>query len=142
MASQVDTYAPRDIIFIVGGKIITGFTDDLITVTYEANQVEDEIGADGEVVRRIVHDDRGLITATLQQTSRSNLILSGFANVDRITGDAIFPVVLKNNRGNDLVTGGIAWIQKQPDMTFRAGIEGRAWPIRVGHMQMIVGGAV
>lgn len=141
MAQQVDTYAPKDIILIVGGKIITGFTDDMISVSYEVNQVEDEAGADGEVVRRILHDTRGTLTATLQQTSKSNLILSGLANLDRLSGDGVFPVILKNNRGNDLVTGGNAWIQKQSDMNFRGGIEGRPWTIRIAHMQMIVGGA-
>lgn len=141
MAQEVDTYAPKDIILIVAGKIITGFTDDMISVSYEVNQVEDEAGADGEVVRRILHDTRGLLTATLQQTSKSNLILSGLANADRLSGDGVFPVILKNNRGNDLVVGGNAWIQKQSDMNFRNGIEGRPWAIRIAHMQMIVGGA-
>jgi len=141
MTQQVDTYAPKDIILIVAGKIITGFTDDMISVSYEVNQVEDEAGADGEVVRRILHDTRGTITANLQQTSRSNLILSGLANVDRLSGDGVFPVVLRNNRGLDLVVGGSAWIQKQSDMNFTGGLEGRAWEIRIAHMQMIIGGA-
>lgn len=140
MPQKTETYDPKDIILIVGGKIITGFTEDLITFSYEVNQVEDEAGADGEVVRRIVNDNRGTLTPTLQQTSQSNLVLSTFANVDRISGDGVFPIVLRNNRGLDLLTGGSAWIQKQADLTFRAGIEGRAWPIRIAHAQLVVGG--
>jgi len=81
------------------------------------------------------------VIATLQQTSKSNLVLSTLANIDRQTGNGVFPVIMKNNRGLDIITGGSAWIKKQPPMNFRGGIEGRAWTIRIAHMQMIVGGA-
>lgn len=141
MPQTVDTYAPKDIILSIGGKVISGFTDDMITFAYEANQVEDEAGADGEVVRRIVHDSRGTLTINLQQTSRSNAVLSALANADRLTGDGVVPVIMRNNRGEDLIVGGNAWVQKQADVSFRAGIEGRAWPIRIGHAQVFVGGA-
>jgi len=141
MTQNVETYAPQDIILNVAGKIITGFTDDMITCTYEANQVEDEVGADGEVARRILHDRRATLTVTLQQTSKANLVLSTLANVDRISGDSIFPIVMRNNRGTDLVVGGSAWIQKQADSNFQATLQGRAWPIRIAYAQIIVGGA-
>jgi len=141
MTQQVDTYAPQDINLVVGGKIITGFSDDMIMVSYEVNQVEDEAGADGEVARRIVHDTRATITVSLQQTSSSNLVLSLLANADRLSGDGVVPFVLKNNRGDDLVVGGSAWVQKQADMGFKNAFEPRVWLIRSAYTQMVNAGA-
>lgn len=143
MAGRIDTYDPKDIIFIVAGSIITGFgPNTIILVDREANQVEDEVGAEGDVARRITNDRRGSITATLLQTSPSNLILSGLARVDELTGNGIFPVLCKDNRSNDLFLAPNTWIQKMPQTTYSAGIETREWVFRSGNLQMVVGGAI
>lgn len=142
MTDQVDTYDPKDIILTVAGSIITGFAQDsFLEVDRESNQVEDEVGADGDVARRITNDKRGNITITLLQTSRSNLILSGLARIDELSGDALFPVLIKDNRGSDLHLAPNSWVMKQPRTVYRSGIEGREWILRTNNLQMIVGGA-
>ncbi len=143
MADQVDTYDPKDIIVIAAGAIITGYAQDsFVTVERESNQVEDEAGAEGDVVRRLTNDRRGSITITLLQTSRSNLIFSALARADELSGNGIFPVLVKDNRGNDLHIAPNSWIQKMPTTAYRAGVEGREWIIRTGNLQMVVGGSV
>lgn len=142
MADQVDTYDPKDIIVTVAGNIITGYAQDsFVEVDRESNQVEDEVGAEGDVARRVTNDRRGSITITLLQTSRSNLILSGLARADELSGDGVFPVLIKDNRGIDLHLAPNSWIQKMPRTVYRAGIEGREWILRTSNLQMIVGGA-
>lgn len=142
MADQVDTYDPKEVSLLVAGKVITGYAQDtFIVVDRESNQVEDEVGAEGDVARRITNDRRGSITITLLQTSRSNLILSGLARVDELSGDGIFPVLVKDNRGVDLHVAPNSWIQKMPQTTYRAGIESREWVLRTSNLQMVVGGA-
>lgn len=142
MAGQIDTYDPKDVILTVAGNIITGYAQDtFIEVDREANQVEDEAGAEGDVVRRITNDRRGSITITLLQTSRSNLILSGLARADELSGDGVFPVLVKDNRGNDLHAAPNSWVQKMPRTVYRSGIEGREWILRTSNLQMVVGGA-
>jgi len=142
MADRIDTYDPKDIIITVAGAIITGYAQDtFVQVDRESNQVEDEVGAEGDVARRMTNDKRGSITITLLQTSPANLILSGLARVDQLSGDGIFPVLVKDNRGNDLHVAPNSWIQKMPQTSYRAGIETREWVIRTSNLQMIVGGA-
>lgn len=142
MTDQVDTIDPKDVIFIAAGLIITGYAQDtFIEVGRESNQVEDEVGAEGDVARRITNDKRGNITVTLLQTSRSNLILSGLARVDELSGDGIFPILIKDNRGNDLFIAPNSWIMKMPNVIYRAGVETRAWVFRCSNLQMVVGGA-
>lgn len=142
MTDQVDTIDPKDVIFIAAGLIITGYAQDTyIEVGRESNQVEDEVGAEGDVARRITNDKRGNITVTLLQTSRSNLILSGLARADELSGDGIFPILIKDNRGNDLFIAPNSWIMKMPNVIYRAGVETRAWVFRCSNLQMVVGGA-
>lgn len=142
MTDQVDTIDPKDVIFIAAGLIITGYAQDtFIEVGRESNQVEDEVGAEGDVARRITNDKRGNITVTLLQTSRSNLILSGLARVDELSGDGIFPILIKDNRGGDLYLAPNSWIMKMPNVIYRAGVETRAWVFRCSNLQMVVGGA-
>jgi|SRR3990172_4921290 len=139
--NQVDTLDPKDVTVIVAGKIISGFAQDMISVEPETNQVEDEVGADGDVARRVTNDLRGTITITLLQTSRANGILSILARTDRLTGRTIFPVVIKDQRGNDLHVAATAWIRKMPRSAYRAGIESRVWELRTNNLEMFVGGA-
>lgn len=141
MPNRVDTIDPKDVSVIVGGKIIDGFAQDQIVVDRETNQVEDEIGADGDVARRVTNDRRGTITITLLQTSRSNLVLSGLAIADELSGTVIFPVVIKDQRGNDIHIAANAWIQKMPRTVYRMGVESRVWTLRTNYMNMVVGGA-
>ena len=139
--NQVDSIDPKDVTVIVAGKIISGFAQDMISIERESNQVEDEVGADGDVARRGTNDRRGTITITLLQTSRSNLFLSTLAVADELSGRSVYPVVIKDQRGNDLHVAATAWIRKMPRSSYRAGVESRAWEIRTNYLNMFVGGA-
>lgn len=138
--SDVETYDPKDIIVIVAGKILTGFSNDKVTVQRVSNQVEDELGADGDVVRRITNDRRGEIVVSLLPTSLSNGVLTLLARADELTGNGIFPVIIKDNRGNDLHTAPVSWIGKMANADYKNSIENRNWTFRSGELAMIVGG--
>lgn len=139
--NRMDTVDPKEVTVIVAGNIITGFGQDMIRVAREANAIEDEIGADGDVARRVTNDRRGTITITLLQTSRSNLFLSGLALADELSGNTTFPVAIKDQRGADKHIAASAWIRKMPETSYRAGIEMRVWEIRTNYLNMFVGGA-
>lgn len=141
MPQNVDTIDPKEVVVMVSGNVLEGFADEKIVVAREANQSEDEIGSDGDVARRITNDKRGTITITLLETSRSNLILTALARADELSGNGVFPVVIKNNRGNDIYIAATAWVQKMPDAAHGAAINSRAWSIRTNNLNMVVGGA-
>ncbi len=141
MAPNVDTIDPKEVTVMVNGNVLGGFSADKIVVSRESNQSEDEAGSDGDVARRITNDKRGSFVITLLETSRSNLILTGLARADELSGNGIFPVVIKNNRGLDLYIGASCWIQKMPDAAHGAAVNTRAWTIRTDNMNMTVGGA-
>jgi hypothetical protein len=93
------------------------------------------------VARRVTNDRRGTITLSLLQTSRSNLVLSTLAVADELSGNVVFPVVIKDQRGNDLHIAASAWIRKMPRTEYRAGVAMRAWELRTNYLNMFVGGA-
>lgn len=139
--NTLETFDPKNIELIIGGNLISGFADDMVTADRDANIFDDEAGAQGDVVRFANNDKRGLITVKLLQTSKSNLFLSGLAKADEFTGLGIFPVILKDTRGNDLVVAAQAWIQKIASISYKRGVETREWEIRTNNIQIVVGGA-
>lgn len=140
MTAQVDTIDPKEVTVMVNGNVLAGFSADKIVISRESNQSEDEVGADGDVARRITNDKRGSFVVTLLETSKSNLVLTALARADELSGNGIFPVVVKNNRGQDLYIGASCWIQKMPDAAHGAAVNSRQWTIRTNNMNMTVGG--
>ena len=137
---SVQTYDPKEIIVSVAGQILSGFSEDVVTVARLEDAVIDDVGADGEVIRILSNDRRGTITISLLPTSASNLVLSVLANADELGGGNVFPVLVQDNRGNDIHIGAQAWIVKQPDAIYNTTNQPREWELRVADLRMVVGG--
>lgn len=137
----IETYNPKDIDIIIAGVIMSGFSDDKVRVFRESDAWEDEAGADGEVVRYATNDKRGEIEITLQQTSSSNLVLSGLAKADELSGAGTFPAIVKDNRGNDLHVAPTAWIKQIPEAKYSKGVNTRVWRIRTDNLTNFLGGS-
>jgi len=138
---SVETYNPKDISVIIAGAIMSGFADDKVRVFRDADAWEDESGADGEVVRYATNDKRGEIEITLQQSSSSNLILSGLAKVDEFSGAGTFPAIVSDSRGKDLHAAPTAWIKQIPEAKYSKGVNVRTWRIRTDNLTNFLGGA-
>lgn len=137
---SAQTYDPKEVIVTVNGTILSGFSEDVVTVARAEDQILDDVGADGEVVRILSNDRRGIITISLQPTSASNLVLSVLANADEVSGGGVFPVLIQDNRGNDIHVGPQAWIVKQPDAIYNKTAAPRVWVLRVADLRMVVAG--
>jgi len=138
---SLETYDPKDIEVIVSGLIIAGFADEKVTVERTADGVTSEAGANGDVCRVINNDKRGAITITLQQTSKSNAVLSALYKADEFSGTGVFPVMVKDTRGNDLHIAAQAWIKKIPTAGYNKSVGTRVWVIETNNLQNFVGGA-
>ena len=137
---SLQTYDPKEVIVSVNGQLITGFSDEVVTVLRAEDSVRDEVGADGEVVRILQNDRRGEIRISLLPTSASNLVLSALQNADEVTGGSVFPILVQDNRGNDLHAAGEAWIMKPPDAQYNKNAPARVWIIRAADLRMVHGG--
>ena len=138
---SLNTYNPKDIDIIVGGKIISGFADTKVKVNRDSNAYEDDVGTDGDVVRYGTNDKRGSIEITLQAQSASNLYLSGLAKADELSGAGTIPTIVKDNRGNDLHAAPTSWVQKIPEAAYIKGVASRVWVIRTDNLTSLLGGS-
>jgi len=128
--SDLKTYSPDQVKFIVGVHTVTGVADGtFIAIEPMGDGVTSEAGAYGDVARAMSLDPRHQITLTLQQTSRSNDVLSAIHDADRLSGgNGAVPVTLTDLRGSTLFAG-TAWVVKKATATFSKGLEAKEWSI-------------
>lgn len=138
----MQTYDPKDVIFVLGGFNISGFAPDtFIEVSRNEDAMSLIVGADGQGVRTKNNNRSGRIVVRLLQTSESNAILDSFANADEADGSGAVPGLVKDNRGNILHACEQAWVVKKPSSNFGA-VESqmREWIIETDNLTMVEGG--
>lgn len=135
------TYSPKKVQVLVGNQIITGFSEDtLVEIEKADDDFEKAIGADGEVARTQSADDSGTITISLMQTSASNDVLQNLRDIDRLSGNDPFPVMVKDGSGRALYSAQEAWIKKIPNSPFKKRADSRVWTIESGVVAHKLGG--
>jgi hypothetical protein len=142
MAHAYDQCDPDDYSVIFNGIPIEGFAeDDCIDIEYDSEGFQDQIGADGRVVRYRSHDSRATVTFSLVATSPSNKVLSAMYNADRNTpnGMGVGPLLIRDKEGVTVFAGTEAWIQKMPKSTIGQKFSNREWKIRVARLEGMLG---
>ena len=134
-------YDPALVILIVGGSPMSGYADGtFLEVAFDEQQWNKVTGADGRTSRAKTNNRAGNITITLQQTSDSNDVLSGFMIADEATGDGVVPVLVKDNSGRTLAATSAAWVQQSPGQEYSKDVENREWVMDCAGIDMFVGG--
>lgn len=130
MAPTLKTYSPDRIKILVGAHVVTGTADGtFVNITQMTDGVSSEAGAYGDVARAMSLDPRHTITITLQQTSRSNDVLSAYADADRISGgNGAVPVAITDLRGGTLFAG-TGWVVKKADKGFAKELTANEWTL-------------
>lgn len=136
------TYDPKKVIVVLGNRTITGFAeDDMITIAPHGEGMQLFVGADGEVGRSIDPDHTFEVTLHLSSVSQSNTYLSNLYNADRVTGQFILPLLIKDMAGDTLFSAAQAWVSNFPEATRSRTIGTQDWVIQTGQIDMpIVGG--
>ena len=138
---SVKTYDPAEVQLIVGGVPISGYADGtFISIERDEQAFNKVTGADGRTSRAKTNNRAGNITITLQQTSDSNDVLSGFMIADEATGDGVVPVLVKDNSGRTLAATSAAWVQQSPGQEYSKDVENREWVMDCSGIDMFIGG--
>lgn len=111
------------------------------TIEFDSEGYQDQVGADGRVVRYKSNDQRATITFSLMATSPSNKLLSAMYNADLKSpnGLGVGPLLIRDTRGVTVFAGTQAWIQKMPKSTLGQKLGNRDWKIRVAKLEAVVG---
>ncbi|MGH7250053.1 MAG: phage structural protein [Minisyncoccia bacterium] len=115
--------------------------DDCIDIEFDSDDYQDQMGADGRVVRYKSNDQRASSTFSLMATSPSNKLLSAMYNADikAPNGMGVGPILIRDTRGVTVFIGAQAWIQKMPKSTLGQKLGNREWKIRVAKLEAVVG---
>ena len=137
----VKTYDPKGVVATVGGIPISGYADGtFINISRQNDAYSSVAGADGEVSRAKSNDKRGELVLTLLQTSLSNDVLSGIAQLDERSNSGVVPIMVKDISGLTTFFSGSGWIRKVPDSEFGKEISNREWAFELAEMEVFVGG--
>jgi Protein of unknown function (DUF3277) len=137
----VKTYDPKQVTMIVGGKIITGFTDGtFILAERNENMFNLKVGVDGIGTRAKSNNQSGKLTITLHQSSNSNDDLSALASADELSNTGAVPVLMKDSSGRTIVTALTAWIQKYANAEFGKEVTNRVWVMETDQLIIFDGG--
>lgn len=139
--SQIRTYAADEVRIVVGGVPITGLADGtFVSISRDEQAYNKVTGADGTTSRAKTANKAGTITITLQQTSPSNDVLTGYMIADEQSNDGVVPVLVKDTSGRTLHFAASAYVQQMPDTDFSKDIEEREWVMECAAIDSFVGG--
>lgn len=133
MSSKVKTYNPKEVTIACGSHIVTGIADDsFVSIEANGDGITKKVGCDGEIVRAVSPDNTFKVKITLLQTSDSNAFFSNMADVDRDTGNGMFPVLIKDLKGGLVFSTDAAWVTKKAAVTRGKADNNREWEIDTG----------
>lgn len=141
MAMQ--TYDPTKVTVSVAGIPLTQFAKgNFVTVEYDSDAFTDEVGVGGEVVRVRSADQRATVKVTLMRASPSNDELSALAQLDRLTGQGLGAVQVKDATGTSVHHAEVGWVKKIPSAPYATEAESVEWEIRCAKLESTVGGTI
>lgn len=113
---RVISIDPAQASVTVGTQILSGYGEDVVVAARLNDQWTDQSGADGEVVRVNSNDQRGDITITLMQTSKSNAYLQTLLAGDRASGIGIVPITIRWAQAGVTISTDKAWCVRDPEV--------------------------
>lgn len=123
-------YDPKKVRLFLMTQRVSGFAADTkIVVARNEDNTIPHVGVDGEVSVALSRNQSGVLTVSLQNTSKWNNVLSTWQKQASITGLVFFPVLLEGSQGLGLST--VGWIQKQPDLTYGTEVGQMDWEIGI-----------
>lgn len=138
---MVRTYDAAQVILSVGGANISGYADGtFISIEREEQSFTKVVGADGNTSRAKSNNRSGSLTITLQQTSPSNEVLSGFLAQDESSADAVVPVLIKDNTGESRLFSATGWVQGLPTIEYAKEISTREWVLDLADIEFNIAG--
>lgn len=127
---KIKTYNPKEVIAVCGPHIVSGYADDsFISIEPNGDGITKKVGCDGEIVRAVSPDNTYKVKLTLLQTSDTNAFLDRMVDLDRDTGDGVFPVLIKDLRGGLLFSTEAAWCIKKAPVVRGKEANNREWEL-------------
>ncbi|AIQ63315.1 hypothetical protein PSTEL_09675 [Paenibacillus stellifer] len=132
MAVEVKTYDANDVTVTVGGIYLTGFSEDLVTVSKDEEGVSTKVGAQGDVAVSKVNNPLGTISVTLLQTSPQVAYLNKLAR----SGQMVPVSVIYSGDPKEVSTANEAIVKKPADREYSAEVGDRSFEFQCLDLDM------
>lgn len=131
------TYDMKRVVLTIGGVPVSGFGpgDGQISIEPNADDWDDDVGCDGEVVRYMTNDRRFTVTVSFMPTSLSVAAMEVRQKLDRYTGKGAFALGIMDVNSGSSYLSPQAWIKAQPAVKFGVKVDAREYKIRCAYME-------
>lgn len=126
---------------LINDEQISGWMDgdDIISAERNTDAASFLVGGDGKMLVSISPDKSGTATFRLKQSSPSGLFLSGLVNDMQNGNFAPVSFLMKDTKGDDIVSGSKGFILRPSTMTRGIGANAQEWAVVLENMQMTSG---
>jgi len=115
----VKTYDPKKILISIGSHMVTGYAEGtFVSIEPNSDGVSKEVGCDGEIVRSLSPDRSYKVTITVLQTSPTVAFAQKQYDMDMVTGEGIFPIMIKDLTGGVIFSSDSAWFVSSPSREY------------------------
>ena len=133
MSKKIKTYNPKEVTVSCGSHIVEGFADDsFISIEPNGDGITKKVGCDGEIARAVSPDDTYKVKIVLLQTSDSSSFFSKMLDMDRDTGEGMFPILIKDLKGGEVFSTEAAWVVKKSPLNRGKDTNNREWELDTG----------
>lgn len=133
MSQKIRTYNPKEVTLSCGSHIVTGYADDsFITIEPNGDGITKKVGCDGEIARAVSPDNTYKVKIVLLQTSDSSSFFSKMADLDRDTGEGMFPILIKDLKGGQVFSTEAAWVVRKSPLNRGKDTNNREWELDTG----------
>ena len=128
-------YSSKDVKVNWLGAPLTGFSSDtFITFSYNSDNTDEKVGADGQYEISVSPDSTGTCTLTLLQESEGNLILSGAQNALKLGTVVSGTLTITDPSGSVLAVLRDCHIKTATEVNLAATTQDRSWTFFVGEL--------
>ena len=126
-------YDPRQLLIALGPHIPSGFPDGtFINIERHGDGVRKVVGADGSVARSVDPDKTATLTLTVRWDSDTAAWAQNQYDMDNLTGEGTFSVLVKDLRGGLVFSAEEAWVEQPPGSEFATEMSDREIVIATG----------
>lgn len=130
-------YSLDDVYMFVDSILITEYSDgDAIEIEYDEDDTTEIQGTHGSVVVSERPNNVASVTMRLMQGSPTNGFMWELRKRKRGSGVVSFPFMVRDNRGELLVSSAQAWIKKPSALGMGTEAGNREWALKLGNPQM------
>ena len=116
---MVKTYDPKKVLVSLGSHAASGFTDGtFVTIEPNGDGVTKKVGCDGEIVRSLDPDNSYKVKITMLMRSPTVAYCQAMYDRDKVSGDGLFPVLIKDLTGGLVFSADQAWVVNSPSREF------------------------